>query len=93
MAGRLGNQDTMSGPQWSTTPRVAIGALTLNQWVHGSSPRAPTIEINGLQETLNIKSEPEAPSGQRSGQHFRNFAAPVALPIARKPVGKAKSVS
>jgi hypothetical protein len=39
---------------------------------------------------MNVKGEPETPSEQRTGQHFRNFAAPVALPIARKPVGKAK---
>jgi hypothetical protein len=39
---------------------------------------------------MNVKGDPETPSEQRTGQHFRNFAAPVALPIARKPVGKAK---
>jgi hypothetical protein len=62
----------------------------MNKTVHGSSPCAPTIEIKELQYRMNVKGEPETPSEQRTGQHFRNFAAPVALPIARKPVGKAK---
>jgi hypothetical protein len=80
----------MSGPLYLVSPCVAVSALTLNQRVHGSSPCAPTIEINELPYRMNVKGEPETPSGQRRGQHFRNFAAPVALPIARKPVGKAK---
>ena len=47
----------------------------LNQRVHGSSPCAPTIKINDLGVELNIKSEPETSSGQRSGQHSADFVA------------------
>jgi len=48
--------------------------LPLNQRVHGSSPCAPTIKINDLSSNLNIKSELKTSSGQRLGQHLRNFA-------------------
>ncbi len=42
-----------------------VEQLTLNQRVHGSSPCAPTIEINRLGVELNIQSESETSSGQR----------------------------
>jgi len=34
--------------------------LTLNQRVHGSSPCAPTIEINDLANNLDDQNEPES---------------------------------
>jgi hypothetical protein len=49
--------------------------VSQNQRVHGSSPCAPTIEIKDLGVELNIKSEPETSSGQRSGQHSADFVA------------------
>jgi hypothetical protein len=41
---------------------------SLNQRVHGSSPCAPTIEINGLQESAKIPLSPADPERTRRGQ-------------------------
>jgi hypothetical protein len=69
------------------TPCVAIGALTFNQEVMGSNPIALTNEIKDLYGRLNIKSEPETSSGQRSGQHSADFVAGRPAPCPALTLG------
>ena len=60
---------------------------TFNQEVMGSNPIAFTNEIKDLDERLNIKSEPETSSGQRSGQHSADFVAGRPAPCPALTLG------